>query len=151
MMTEETRVFALAHADEDVHRLLLQAGQYPGVDMAEAVTQIEGRRTARVKLPSWADNERDLSAWTDNNMQKDAFLALYDCLPEVRCLNDPGINADWERLQSSDHFYYMSTKYASDGDVHKYFSPYKSPYEAYTNYMNILADFRIRVRSMLGR
>lgn len=58
MMTEETRVFALAHADEDVHRLLLQAGQYPGVDMTEAVTQIEGRRTARVKLPSWADNER---------------------------------------------------------------------------------------------
>lgn len=58
MMTEETRAFALAHADEDVHRLLLQAGQYPGVDMAEAVTQIEGRRTARVKLPSWADNER---------------------------------------------------------------------------------------------
>lgn len=100
---------------------------------------------------SWADNERDLSAWAENNMQKDAYLALYACLPEVKAVTDPALLADWERLQSSDHFYYMSTKYASDGDVHKYFSPYKSPYDAYTNYMNILADFRIRLRDSLGR
>lgn len=94
---------------------------------------------------SWADAERDLSAWLSNDMQKDAFKALYECCGLVARLDDPGLNRDWQRLQSSDHFYYMSTKCASDGDVHKYFSPYGTPFEAYTNFMNILADFRIRL------
>ena len=94
---------------------------------------------------SWADAERDLSAWLGNDMQKDAFRALYECLGLVKYVNDPQLNEDWRRLQSSDHLYYMSTPRSADGDVHKYFSPYRSAMEAYTNFMNILADFRIRL------
>ena len=94
---------------------------------------------------SWADSDRGLSAWLGNDMQKDAFRALYECLGLVKYVNDPALNEDWRRLQTSDHLYYMGTPHAADGDVHKYFSPYKSPLEAYTNYMNILADFRVRL------
>ena len=53
---------------------------------------------------------------------------------------------DWRRLQSSDHSYYMSTKYFSDGDVHKYFSPYESPYDSYINFMNVLDNVRSRLK-----
>ncbi|MBO4378845.1 MAG: glycoside hydrolase family 57 protein [Clostridia bacterium] len=94
---------------------------------------------------SWADAERDLSAWLGNEMQRDALNSLYACRPLVIAVNDPQITRKWRRLQTSDHFYYMSTKKASDGEVHEYFTPYGSPYSAYTNFMNILADFRLRL------
>ena len=94
---------------------------------------------------SWADAERDLSAWLGNDMQKDALKSLYECRDFVTALNDPRTTQTWRRLQTSDHFYYMSTKCASDGDVHQYFTPYGSPFEAYANFMNILADFRLRL------
>ncbi len=94
---------------------------------------------------SWADEQRDLSAWLGNEMQKDALVSLYACRPLVLAADDPEITLTWRRLQTSDHFYYMSTKKASDGEVHQYFTPYGSPYSAYTNFMNILADFRLRL------
>ena len=94
---------------------------------------------------SWADEERDLTAWLGNELQDDAFEKLYSMEEMVRQSNDEGIRFDWRFLQASDHFYYMCTKWFSDGDVHRYFNPYGSPYEAYINYMNVLADFRLRL------
>ena len=100
---------------------------------------------------SWADAERDLSAWISNDMQKDAFRALYECQILAAQVDDPELQEDWQHLQCSDHFYYMCSKSAGDGDVHKYFSPYKTPADAYVNFMNVLADFRIRLMAKLGR
>lgn len=94
---------------------------------------------------SWADEERDLTAWLGNELQNEAFENLYNLFERVKELDDPELWRDWLYLQTSDHFYYMCTKWFSDGDVHKYFNPYSSPYEAFINYMNILSDFRIRL------
>jgi len=95
---------------------------------------------------SWADEERDLTAWLGNELQDDAFNKLYDLYELVKKADKPEIWKDWLYLQTSDHFYYMCTKWFSDGDVHKYFNPYDSPYEAYVNYMNVLSDFVIRLK-----
>jgi alpha-amylase len=94
---------------------------------------------------SWADEERDTTAWLGNDLQDDAFENLYALEEMVRNTDDPEIQKDWCYLQTSDHFYYMCTKWFSDGDVHRYFNPYGSPYDAYINYMNVLADFRLRL------
>ena len=90
---------------------------------------------------SWADVERDLTAWLGNSMQKDAACSLYKMERSVRQSKDEDLLTTWRRLQTSDHFYYMCTKWFADGDVHKYFNPYGSPYDAYISYMNILDDF----------
>ena len=99
---------------------------------------------------SWADEERDLSAWLGNDMQNDAFTKLYALKDLVKKTNDPKILIDWRYLQVSDHFYYMSTKFFSDGEVHKYFNPYESPYDAFINYMNVLSDFTNRINDLVG-
>jgi alpha-amylase len=93
---------------------------------------------------SWADTERDLSAWLGNPMQSNAIHELYRIEKKIKRVNDERILADWRRLQVSDHFYYMCTKYFSDGDVHKYFNPYDSPYDSYINFMNVLDHLRKR-------
>jgi alpha-amylase len=103
---------------------------------------------AAINVPypiSWADEERDLTAWLGNDLQDDAFYRIYELEEKVKCCGDEDILRDWRYLQTSDHFYYMCTKWFSDGDVHKYFNPYNSPYEAYVNFMNILSDFQIRI------
>lgn len=94
---------------------------------------------------SWADVERDLSAWLHNPMQQDAIKKLYALEPAVLASEDKTIVEDWRRLQTSDHFYYMCTKWWNDGDVHKYFNPYESPYEAFITYMNVLNDLQVRL------
>lgn len=94
---------------------------------------------------SWADEERDLTAWLGNDLQDEAFSKLYELEEKAKQCNDPQILKDWLHLQTSDHFYYMCTKWFSDGDVHNYFNPYSSPYDAFINYMNVLSDFIIRV------
>lgn len=94
---------------------------------------------------SWADEERDLTAWLGNELQDEAFNSLYRLVDKVKKCTDPGLKKDWLYLQSSDHFYYMCTKWFSDGEVHKYFNPYPSPYEAFINFMNVLSDFMIRL------
>lgn len=94
---------------------------------------------------TWADSERDLTAWIGNPMQRAAIENIYALEQKVLALNDPKILEDWRKLQTSDHFYYMCTKYFSDGDVHAYFSPYESPYDAYIAYMNALSDLNLRV------
>ena len=94
---------------------------------------------------SWADEERDLTAWLGNDFQDEAFDKLYDLEEKVNVCTDDSVKNDWLNLQTSDHFYYMCTKWFSDGEVHKYFNPYGSPYEAFINYMNVLSDFEMRV------
>ncbi len=95
-------------------------------------------------MTSWADSERDLSAWLGNSMQANALHDVYVLGRDVLASGDTQLINDWRKLQTSDHFYYMCTKYFADGDVHKYFNPYESPYDAYINYMNILDDIRVR-------
>ena len=94
---------------------------------------------------TWADSERDLSAWLGNDMQQEALGSLYDLEFAVLHSGDTALIADWRRLQTSDHVYYMCTKWFSDGDVHAYFSPYESPYDAFLYYMNAIRDLRWRV------
>ena len=94
---------------------------------------------------SWADLERDLSAWLGNKMQNSAASELYSLEKDIKSTRDKNIIGDWRKLTTSDHFYYMCTKWFSDGDVHKYFNPYDSPYECYISFMNILNDLAIRV------
>ena len=94
---------------------------------------------------SWADEERDVTAWLGNELQNDAFNKLYDQEEKLALLDDEALWADFGHLQESDHFYYMCTKFFSDGAVHKYFNPYDTPYEAFINYMNVLSDFILRV------
>ena len=96
---------------------------------------------------SWADEERDVSAWLGNELQKEAFRKVYDIGERVRLSQDRRLMQDWYYLQTSDHLYYMSTKHFSDGAVHRHYSPYDSPYEAFMNYMNVLSDFIDRVNS----
>jgi alpha-amylase len=91
---------------------------------------------------SWADIERDLSAWRGNPMQDLALSRIYALTNDVKRRNDPALTEIWRRLQTSDHFYYMCTKWFADGDVHAYFSPYESPYEGFINYMNAIEDFQ---------
>lgn len=94
---------------------------------------------------SWADMERDLSAWVGNDMQNAALSALYALEEPVRQTRDDSLLEDWRKLTTSDHFYYMCTKWFEDGDVHKYFNPYESPYEAFISFMNVLHDLRVRI------
>lgn len=93
---------------------------------------------------SWADTERDLSAWLGNAMQSNAIHELYRLERKIKKTNDQKLIADWRKLQASDHFYYMCTKYFADGDVHKYFNPYDSPYDSYINFMNVLGNLHSR-------
>lgn len=97
-------------------------------------------------LISWADTERDLSAWLGNAMQSNALTEIYKLESAVKAKNDPDLLSDWRRLQTSDHFYYMCTKYFADGDVHKYFNPYESPYDSYINFMNVLDNIQSRTK-----
>ncbi len=95
-------------------------------------------------LVSWADTERDLSAWLGHPMQHNAIHELYNLEGVVKATGDRGLLARWRKLQTSDHFYYMCTKWFADGDVHKYFNPYDSPYDSYINFMNVLDNLRSR-------
>jgi alpha-amylase len=96
---------------------------------------------------SWADEERDLTAWLGNELQEEAFNRLYDLGDKLKKVEDPVLKKDWDYLQVSDHFYYMCTKFFSDGAVHSYFNPYDTPYDAFINYMNVLSDFTLRVNA----
>ena len=99
---------------------------------------------------TWADSERDLSAWLGNNLQHEAMKYIYDMTERVMRTGDEQLIDDWRKLQTADHVYYMSTKHADDGSIHSYFSPYSSPYEAFLNYMNAIRDIRWRTDNLLG-
>lgn len=117
---------------------------------SEIVKKYQPVASVSVPFPiSWADEERDLTAWLGNEMQKEAFDKLYAIYDKILLCEDSKILRDWDYLQTSDYFYYMSTKWFSDGVVHSYFNPYNSPYDAFINYMNILSDFSKRVKTHL--
>lgn len=94
---------------------------------------------------TWADTERDLTAWLGNSMQQEALKYIYALEEDIIRSGDQALLADWRRLQTSDHAYYMCTKWFTDGDVHAYFSPYESPYDAFLYFMNVLRDIRYRL------
>jgi alpha-amylase len=117
------------------------------VTPSEAIARFE--TVGEMDIPeyiSWADSERDLSAWRSNEMQVDALQTLYKLETEIKDSGDFELLEDWRKLQTSDHFYYMCTKFWSDGDVHKYFSPYQSPYEAFIYFMNAFHDLQARLK-----
>ena len=97
---------------------------------------------------TWADTERDLSAWLGNEMQREAENNLYAMYNAVMASRDADLIDDWRRLTTSDHPYYMCTKYWNDGDVHAYFSPFDSPYDAFMYYMNVIRDFEWRIENL---
>ena len=97
---------------------------------------------------SWADEERDVTAWLGNDLQNEAFGKLYALAPRIKKAKNKDFDYVWHLMQNSDHFYYMATKWLSDGDVHSYFNPYGSAYEAFINYMNVLADFEIELNKL---
>ena len=120
--------------------------QYEFLTPSEVAAKYDSVAPLSVPNPiSWADEERDLTAWLGNELQADAFNKVYALGEKLAILGDPILWGDYGHLQESDHFYYMCTKFFSDGDVHKYFNPYDTPYEAFINYMNVLSDFEIRV------
>ncbi len=100
---------------------------------------------------SWADEERDVTAWLGNELQNEAFNKLYAQRDKIKALKSADFDYVWNFLQTSDHFYYMATKWLSDGDVHSYFNPYDSAYDAFINYMNVLSDFIIELDTALER
>ncbi|MBL7834895.1 MAG: glycoside hydrolase family 57 protein [Cyclobacteriaceae bacterium] len=115
---------------------------------AEVIDHVTSGQALSIEQPiSWADERKDLSAWLGNDMQRDAFDMVKSLENPVKRTANTSLIAAWRALQTSDHFYYMCTKKLNDGDVHAYFSHYPSPYEAFINYMNVMSDFVIRVKS----
>ncbi|MFC1765805.1 glycoside hydrolase family 57 protein [Planctomycetota bacterium] len=139
---EDTGIFEfLRHLPEQV----LKHPDNNFMTPSEVVNTYEAMDDVNVPhLISWADTERDLSAWLGNAMQSNAIHEVYRLEKRVKATQDKALIDDWRRLQTSDHFYYMCTKYFSDGDVHKYFNPYDSPYDSYINFMNVLDNLRHR-------
>ena len=125
---------------------LLKTGELEFATVSEASKKLQP--VAVLHSPyamSWADEERDVTAWLGNDLQNEAFQKLYALAPKVKKAKSKDMEFVWHFMQNSDHFYYMATKWFSDGDVHSYFNPYGSAYEAFINYMNVLADFEIEL------
>ena len=117
---------------------------------SEVIEELQPVSMVSVPYPiSWADEERDLTPWLGNGMQKEAFEKLYALRHRMEKCNNEELIKDWNYLQVSDHFYYMSTKYYSHGQNRNTFNPFDTPYEAFINYMNILSDFKIRLNTII--
>lgn len=144
---EDTGIFNfLDKAPEEI----LRHSDMDFVTVGEEANRYEAK--AKISMPhpvSWADTERDLSAWLGNDMQHSSITALYEIEEKVKKTADKKILEDWRRLQTSDNFYYMCTKWSNDGDVHKYFSAYERPHDAYMYFTNILVDFIHRIEEKL--
>ncbi len=145
---EDTGIFSfMSHLPEEVLRHPDNSFMTPSevIDTYDAVDVVDVPR-----IISWADTERDLSAWLGNAMQSNALHEIYKFEKQIKQTQNEELLADWRRLQTSDHFYYMCTKYFSDGDVHKYFNPYESPYDSYINFMNVLGNLRQQCKQALA-
>lgn len=131
---------------EELPKQWLATPEHTFMTVSEAAESFETADT--IDCPqtiTWADNERDLSAWLGNSMQQGAIHSLYALKDPIMWSNDLTLIEDWRKLQTSDHFYYMCTKWFTDGDVHAYFSPYTSPYIAYIAFMNAYHDLKFRL------
>jgi len=139
---EDTGIFDFL---EDLPEKWLSQPGRSFMNFSEAIDKLEIKDDIDIQnTVTWADTERDLTAWLGNSMQQEAIKAVYDLGGTIMASGDWQLIDDWRRLQASDHFYYMCTKWFSDGDVHAYFSPYKSPYDAFLNFMNVYHDLRWR-------
>jgi alpha-amylase len=146
---EDSGIF---HFLEALPGALLRHPDNDFVTPSEAIARYESRDEIDVhQFVSWADEERDLSAWRSNAIQEEALKKVYSLEKEVLATNDKRLIRDWRRLQTSDHFYYMCTKFWADGNVHKYFSPYETPYDAFIAFMNALHDMESRIQQCLSK
>jgi alpha-amylase len=144
---EETGIFLFF---EKFIEEFLQKQYNSFVTPSEALIDIEVKSLPVYDVPdpiSWADIDRDLTAWVDNDLQIDTITKVYQLEETVLKTENPDLIEKWRRLQTSDNFYYMCTKWANDGDVHAYFSPFESPYEAYRHFSIVLADLIIKIDS----
>lgn len=142
---EDTGIFDFLEA---LPKLWLKDDHHTFMTVTEAATSFDA--VDYIDVPqtiTWADTERDLTAWLGNSMQQGAIKGLYELEDAVLRSDDTSILMDWRKLQTSDHFYYMCTKWMSDGDVHAYFSPYETPYIAAMNFMNVYHDIKYRLIS----
>jgi len=143
----ETGIFEfLKHLPEEV----LKHHHLDFVTVSEAIEQYNP--VGDIDVPwaiSWADEDRNVSTWLGNDMQKACFNELKNIGRKLKEKSNEKLLKTWRRLQTSDHLYYCSTKGLADGDVHAYFSPYDNPYEGFMNYMNILQDLKQRVSSVV--
>lgn len=145
--TKESGIFDFL---EDLPQKIIARPDLKFATPSEVTEELQPISAVSVPYPiSWADEERDLTAWLGNEMQKEAFEKLYNLRKQMEKCSDPELNRDWNYLQVSDHFYYMSTKYYSGGEDRSGFNPFDSPYEAFINYMNVLSDFKIRLNSFV--
>jgi alpha-amylase len=143
---EDTGIFDFL---KDLPNEVFKAGGIEFRTPSQVIDELQPISAVNVPNPvSWADEEKDLTAWLGNDLQYEAFNKLYALADLVNKVNNAHIQKDWSYLQISDHFYYMSTKILSDGEVHRYFTPYDSPYDAFINYMNILSDFELKLKTL---
>ncbi len=141
---KETGIFDFLH---HLPAECLRHGNVSFMTLAEAAREFKPVGEFDVPyLSSWADVHRDISAWLENGMQKHTFEQLKSLEALVRRSGDAKLLDVWRKLQTSDHFYYMCTKWFADGDVHKYFNHYDTPYDAFMNYMNVMSDLRARLK-----
>ncbi len=146
--TADTGIFEFMKA---LPAALLSTGEIEFCTVSEAAAKYQPVSVLHCPhTMSWADEERDVTAWLGNELQNEAFSKLYALKEKIARLDNPDFDYVWNFLQTSDHFYYMATKWLSDGDVHSYFNPYDSAYDAFINYMNVLADFIIEVDKALA-
>jgi alpha-amylase len=144
---EDTGIFNFLSALPDKIFLHPDFGFCTPSEAAEKLTPV-----AILDVPefySWADTERDLTAWRGNHLQEDALQAVYGLTDMIKKVGDADLKKTWQCFLTSDHFYYMCTKWHADGDVHKYFNPYRSPYEAFINFQNVLKDFTLTLEERL--
>lgn len=135
---------------EHLPATILKKTPYKFMTPSEVADSLQPVSAINIPSPiSWADEERDITAWHGNELQGAALEKLYNLAEKVRRVEDKLLKKDWEYLQASDHFYYMATKFFSDGAVHAYFNPYDTPYDAFMNYMNVLSDFEIRLNRFI--
>lgn len=135
---------------ENLPEAILKTGVLQFSTPTEIINNLQPVSAIHVPFPmSWADEERDLSAWLGNELQKEAFNKLYQLKDQMRKCTDATMLKDWDYLQTNDHLYFMCTKFFSDGEVLKHFNPYGTPYEAFINYMNVLSDFKIRLNAIV--
>lgn len=120
---------------------ILNANKFEFLTPSEMLKKHEAVGPVHVPYPiSWSEEERDLSIWLGNELQQDAFTSLCDLADKIRFADDVNLTLDWDRLQDSDHFYSMCTKWMTDGTKSRFRTYYVSPYDAYINYMNVLSD-----------
>jgi len=146
---EDTGIFQFLGA---LPGMLMQEGDITFKTPSETINEYDS--VGELDVPhilTWADTDRDLTAWIGNDIQKDAIHKTYELEKDVMRAGDPALIEAWRKLQTSDHFYYMCTKWSNDGDVHAYFSPYESPYDAYIAFMNAMSDLQLRLTEALKR